>query len=179
MFPLQGRADLPPELHNAWDRSLERRGEAKFVGGVGHNPELLQWYFDAFYQDLFYGGCVAVRYKELGRLRLSEIHGCRSCNQGNRLDAADAGLSVLQIEHIGDAAHSCFSASERAVLALADLVSLEAAASAMTPALYADLREHFSDAQIVELGMVFGLLAGMARFLFAFDLVEKEPYCRF
>ena len=44
-------------------------------------------------------------------------------------------------------------------------------------ALYSELRQHYSDAEILELGVVLGVLSGMAKFLFAFDLVAKETYC--
>jgi hypothetical protein len=30
-----------------------------------------------------------------------------------------------------------------------------------------------------ELGMIMAVLCGMAKFIFAFDLVEKEDYCPF
>ena len=33
--------------------------------------------------------------------------------------------------------------------------------------------------QIVELGMIGGILTGVAKFLFAFDLVEREDRCPF
>ncbi len=50
---------------------------------------------------------------------------------------------------------------------------------AVTPELYARCREQFSDAQLVELGMIMAVLCGMAKFIFTFDLVEKEDYCPF
>ena len=50
---------------------------------------------------------------------------------------------------------------------------------ALSRSLYDDLNKHFSDGEILELGMIMAVLAGMAKFLFAFDLVEKEEYCPF
>ena len=44
---------------------------------------------------------------------------------------------------------------------------------------FAMLSEYFDDAQIIELGMVGAVLSGMAKFLFVFDLVEKEEDCPF
>ena len=38
---------------------------------------------------------------------------------------------------------------------------------------------NFSDAEILELGLVGGILAGVAKFMFAYDLVEKEDACPF
>ena len=176
-FPVLSKSELPPAMQKDWERSLVRRGEANFIGGAGHAPNLYRWYADEFYGRLFHGGEAPVRSKELGRLRLSTVHGCRSCNLGNRLDARGAGLTDAQIRHIDNPQHPCFDAADQAVLALADLVSLKGVGATLSAELYGALRRSFSDGQIFELGMVFGLLAGMAQFLFAFDLVEREDYC--
>ena len=179
VFPLLDKPDLPPELHEAWDASLARRGEARFLSGMAHAPHLFEWYSQAFYGTLFRSEHVPVRFKELGRLRLSTRHGCRSCNRGNRRDAREHGLTDDQIRNIDDAEHAAFDAADRAVLALADLVSMHNVDRQLDAGTYRALRAHFSDGQIVELGMTFAFLSGMARFLFAFDLVEKEDHCAF
>ena len=43
--------------------------------------------------------------------------------------------------------------------------------------LYARLRRHFDDAQILELGMIGAFLTGMAKFLFVFELVSRDAVC--
>ena len=43
----------------------------------------------------------------------------------------------------------------------------------------AQLQEYFTDAQVIELSMVCGILSGMAKMLFALDVVEKEASCPF
>ncbi len=48
---------------------------------------------------------------------------------------------------------------------------------AVDRALYARLKRHFTDAELVELGMVMAVLTGVAKLIFAYDLVEKEDYC--
>lgn len=179
VFPLLSRDELPLHMQDVWDRSEQRRGEAKFIAGIGHSPKVFDWYAQDFYTKLFYGGDVPAKYKELGRLRLSSVHGCKSCNKGNRLDAKDNGLTDAQISNIDDVENDAFDAADKAVLALADLVSLDGAGAQLDTQLYSDLKAHFSDGQIFELGMALAMLAGMARFLFAFDLVEKEEYCAF
>jgi hypothetical protein len=45
--------------------------------------------------------------------------------------------------------------------------------------LYREARQHFDEAQLFELGMTLAVLTGMAKFLFVYDLVEKEDYCEF
>ena len=147
---------------------------------MGHNPELLDWYLKDFYQKVFYGGKVERRYKELGRLRLSTIHGCRSCNFGNRLDALEGGLTEVEIDQIHELDFEGFSEADRATLRLADLLSMAAEpGSVLEHDLYDDLTHHFSKAEILEMAMFFSMLAGIARFIFAFDFANKEDYCQF
>jgi alkylhydroperoxidase family enzyme len=64
-------------------------------------------------------------------------------------------------------------------LELASAMALTSPRGTLTEGNYSRLREHFDDAQIVELGMTMAVLTGMAKFLFAFDLVEREEYCEF
>lgn len=178
-FPSLPRDALSAALQAQWDRSVERRGEAKFIGAAAHAPELLDWYSNDFYGDLFYKGRVATRYKELGRLRLSTLHGCRSCNRGNRLDAVEAGIADDQINAMNDIENGPFDGAERAVLRLAENIAMTDPDGRLDETLYKELRQHFDDAQVFELGFVFGVLAGMAKFLFVYDIAEKEDYCPF
>ena len=60
---------------------------------------------------------------------------------------------------------------------MADQIVLTNMHGELSPALHAELKPHFDDAQIFELGMVAGILAGMAKFIFVYDLVEKEAHC--
>lgn len=147
---------------------------------MAQNPELLDWYLKDFYQKLFYGGQVERRYKELGRLRLSTVHGCRSCNKGNRLDALDGGLIHAEIDNIHRLEFEGYSNADRAVLKLADLMSMAAEpGSVLEHGLYNELSAHFTKADILELAMIFCILSGIARLIFAFELAEKEDFCPF
>ncbi len=171
--------ELPADLRSAHDGSMQLRGDATFFEVFGNHPELYRWYTESFYGEVFRGGLVDLRIKELVRLRLSTLHGCRFCNQGNRADAIKAGLSDDEINALGDFESGPFSEREKAALRLADELRLTNYDGVLDGKLYDSLSEHFSDAEILELGLVLGVLAGMAKFLFAFDLVEKEPDCPF
>ena len=169
--------DMPSDLQAAHAASMSLRNDATFFEVFANHPELYRWYTESFYARVFRGGLVERRIKELIRLRLSTTHGCRFCNQGNRVDALEAGLSQQDVDNISDDAF--FEARERAALALADRIALTNRDGVLDEALYEGLREHFSDAEILELGLVMGILSGVAKFMFAFDLVEKEPTCPF
>ncbi len=47
----------------------------------------------------------------------------------------------------------------------------------ITEEIHADLRKHFSDGEIFELGVVMAVLCGFAKFLFCFDLADREDTC--
>ncbi len=65
------------------------------------------------------------------------------------------------------------------MLALGEQLSLTEPQGTLSPALHEELAQYFSDAEILELGLVGGILAGVAKFMFAYDLVEKEDACPF
>lgn len=177
-IPRLERDALPAGMQAAYDRALATRGDATFVQVAGHAPEVFDWYGE-FYQRVFYGGRVPVKFKEMVRLRLSTVHGCAFCNKGNRVDAMAAGLSAAQVRAIDDPAAPVWSPAERAVLKLAGAMALTNPGGALDATLYREAREHLDDAQLFELGMTMAVLTGMAKFLFTYDLVEKEDYCEF
>ena len=47
----------------------------------------------------------------------------------------------------------------------------------LTPELYRDLSTYFDDGQIYNLGLAAAVLTGMAKFIFVFDIVEKDAAC--
>jgi len=152
-------------------------GDATFYEVGANAPELLEWYVKGFYGSVFYGGRVDIRIKELLRYRLSMTHGCAYCNKGNIEAARRAGLADEQLDAVMDETSDAFSGRERAVLRLAAEMALTNMEGRLTPALYDDLSVHFDDAEIFELGMVAAVLTGMAKFLFVYDLVEREAHC--
>jgi alkylhydroperoxidase family enzyme len=72
-----------------------------------------------------------------------------------------------------------FDDAEKAVIAYAAEVALTNPQGRMSDELYARLRRHFSEAHLLELGVVMAIISGMAKLSFVLDLVEKEPYCAF
>ncbi len=171
--------EMPEDIKAAHQQSMAIRGDASFFEVFANHPDLYRWYTESFYGQVFRAGLVELRIKELARLRLSLEHGCRFCNQGNRLDAQAAGISTSEIKALETNQLSGFSERERAVIALADTLSLSQRDASLSTELHARLTGHFNDAQILELGLVMGVLSGMAKFLFAFDLVEQEASCAF
>jgi AhpD family alkylhydroperoxidase len=170
---------LPDDMAEFWQKSTDLRGDATLFEVFGNHPTMFKWYIQSFYGQFFYAGLADQKLKELMRLRLSTLHGCRFCNQGNRLDALNAGVSQAQVDSIETFESGPFSELEKATLRLAEKMALTNLHGELDADLYSELKAFLTDGQILELGMVAGLLTGMAKFMFAFDLVEKEESCPF
>jgi alkylhydroperoxidase family enzyme len=179
LFTRTPRNRLPEQYHLAWDTMNRLTGEPTFVEVFASNPQMLDFVMGQFYAGVFFGGNVDQRYKQLARLKLSLLHGCRTCNKQNVPGALAAGVSQAQIDAMDDYETGPFTAAEKAVIAYADQVALTNMDGKLTPELYARLREHFSEADILELGVAMAVISGMAKLSFVLNLVEKETYCPF
>ena len=87
------REELPEEFQAAWDGLNGLTGEPTFVEVFAQAPDVLRFVMNEFYVKLFFGGNVDQRYKQLVRLKLSLVHGCRTCNKQNVPGALEAGIS--------------------------------------------------------------------------------------
>ncbi len=173
------RAELDPQFHLAWDTLNRLTGEPAFVEAFAANPAMLNFVMNDFYAGIFFGGNVPQRYKQLARLELSLLHGCRTCNKQNVPGALEAGITQAQVDAILDFEHGPFTDAEKAVIAYAREVALTNPDGRVTPELFRRLALHFSQADILELGVTMAIISGMAKLSFVLDLVEKEPYCPF
>ncbi len=173
------REDLPPHMQSSWDAAMAMHGDTTFVEVAGNNPTMYDWYIEDFYKKVFYSGRIDRQIVELVRLRLANIHGCAFCNRSDTAAALEAGISRAQVDALEDYESGPFSEAEKAALALADVMVLTNPKGAVSKKLYARCRGHFTDGELYELGIIMAVLCGMAKFIFAYDLVEKEDYCPF
>lgn len=178
-LPRVAEHDMPDDIQAFKNASMDLRGDATFFEVMANNPELLRWYINDFYGDVFKSGRVPAEALEVLRLRLSAQHGCKFCNQGNRLSARDAGLTDDEIDALFTDDLSALRDALIPVAQLSDELKLTNDAGALSKELHARLAQHYTPGQIVELGMIGGILTGIAKFLFAFDLVEKEEFYPF
>ncbi|MDH3993706.1 MAG: carboxymuconolactone decarboxylase family protein [Gammaproteobacteria bacterium] len=113
------------------------------------------------------------RLVELVRLRVAFHNQCRSCMAIRYSSAAqevDEGL-VCSLEKPQEAAD--LTAAEHAALEFADLFATDHLA--ITDQRFAALREHFSEAQTMELMLHLALYVGMGRLAATLDMTEELP----
>jgi alkylhydroperoxidase family enzyme len=159
------------ELHDAaTDDDWSSRHVARAFAAA---PELLEMYLTRFYYpwhtntgDAAAHARLTPRLKELVRLRIATVNGCRTCAA-----ARLASDTVAEYEAAGIDSYvtsSDYSAAEKAAVRVAELMAV--AHDRIDEVEIAGLREHFDDAQILELLMMAGQYIGFGRMLSVLQL---------
>ena len=114
------------------------------------------------------------RLVELVRLRVAFFNQCCSCMAIRYTDAVNDGLSedlVCSLAKPHEADN--LSEAEKAAIRFGELMATDHLA--IGDAIYADLRRHFSEAEIVELGMTCAFFVGFGRLAATWNMVEELP----
>jgi AhpD family alkylhydroperoxidase len=175
------RGDMEKVFQTMWDTGNERTGDATIIEVMANAPEILRWYFEEFYGQIFYNGNskmkLDVRTKELLRIKLSKQHGCQFCNRSNTVDALAVGITQEQINNVREASSEYFDEKDMAVIELAEEMMLQNMHGQLSRELYTKLLKYYDDGEIVEIGFVAAILTGMAKWIFTFDIVDREEVC--
>ena len=140
---------------------------------LGHRPEVAAA-LGNLRAALQSTGTLSPRLTELVRLRIAFHNQCRSCMSVRYQSAIDDGLTenaVCSLEQPADA--DDLSAAERSALRFADLFATDHLA--IDDAIYDELRQHFSEDQLVELGVHCAYAVGMGRLAATWAVTEDVP----
>jgi AhpD family alkylhydroperoxidase len=129
------------------------------------------------WNSVLYDGLLPHRLKEMCRIRISVAHHCGYCSTVRSRVAREDGLdeSLVQ-EALGDLAGSRLHAREKAALQYADLFK-SGDEAIDSDAVYAALRRHFSEEEIVELGMLCAQTVGVGRLVRSLNIVSWDEAC--
>ena len=119
-------------------------------------------------------GTLPPRLLELVRLRIAFFNQCRSCIAVRYQSAIDDGLdedAVCSLERPAEAEN--LSAAERSALRFAELFATNHLA--IDDAVYDELREHFSEDELVELGLNCAIALGVGRLSATWDVSDDLP----
>jgi len=142
-------------------------------GILAHCPEIRDG-LSSFSSALRANRALPARLIELVRLRIAFHNQCRSCMAIRYQVAADDGVDetlVCSLERPYEAPD--LTVSEVAALRYADLFAN--AHLAIDDEVYQGLREHFDEAQIVELGLNCAMFVGVGRLAATWDVVDNLP----
>jgi AhpD family alkylhydroperoxidase len=167
---------IPPLMAEDTDveaQSPQQRLAARMRGIFAHRPKLAPA-FTGFSAVLRSDGELPVRLRELVRLRIAFHNQCRTCMTIRYEEALDAGVSEALVCALQDPPGAPdLTAAERAALHFADLFANNHLA--IDDALFAELRGHFSDGDIVELGMLCAHWLGSGRLMAVMHVTEDLP----
>jgi AhpD family alkylhydroperoxidase len=114
------------------------------------------------------------RLVELVRLRIAFFNQCRSCMAIRYSDAVADGVTedlVCSLERPQEAAD--LTPAEKVAIRYGELMATDHLS--INDAIFAELRQHFSEEQIVELGMTCAFFVGFGRLAATWHMVEDLP----
>lgn len=132
------------------------------------HPALLETYLKFYYPFHSTTGVIEPRLKELVRLRIATLNGCKTCKAARLArDVVKESEAASGVDH-PDAAS--FTPRERAAIQLAEAMALDH--HAIDDDVIRALRQHFSEAELLELMMMAGQYIGFGRMLAILQLEE-------
>src|SRR5947208_7009725 len=165
--------DWDPELRALTAADEATPLEQGLMRMMAHRPEMAKGMI-AFSGAMFKNRTLPRRLVELVRLRVAFHNQCRSCMAIRYQSAVEDGMTegmVCSLERPQEAAD--LTEAEKAALVYADLSSVNHLA--IDESTFDDLRKHFSEGQIVELGMFIAFFIGFGRLGAAWHMVEELP----
>ena len=140
---------------------------------VTRSPAGLGWL--RYWNVLLYEGQVPHKLKEMCRLYISVAHQCGYCSTVRSAQARVEGLTEDAVAELTTfETSSRFNPREKAALRYAKRFKEDAVAN---DAAYDDLKKHFTDEEIIELGMVCAQTLGVGMFAKSMGVVSWEEAC--
>ena len=144
------REKAAAEVQPIFDRLTQAFGHMPaFFATMARSPEALE-HFMPLYGAVINKGLVEAKYKELAYLKTALTNGCEYCFRAHSASGKKNGVTEEQIKNLAFYQRSAaFDAKEKATLLYAERVTR--GASGIREGAVNELKQHFSDDQIVEL----------------------------
>ena len=135
----------------------------------------LAWY--RYWLSLTLEGELPIDLKELCRVKIAFEHTCGYCSTVRSNAAKDMGLSEEKIQQVWNYENSdMFSDREKLALRFADYLKHDIA-KADDDAFYEELKAHFSESEIIELGMWCAENVGAGSFVRTLNIITWGEAC--
>ncbi len=157
--------------------SAKRTGapDPRVVSLMTRSPLGIAWV--EYWNKLLYQGVLPHKLKEMCRIKISVAHQCGYCSTVRSNIAKAEGLTEMMIGDLFDHAGSKhFSAREKAALHYAGLFK-QGEHAIDRDDVYAELAKHFSDEEIIELGLFCAEVDGVGKFVKSLNVLSWEDAC--
>ena len=168
------RSEVTTEIAALYDKIFAVRGNVPNMFRVmAHRPEIFAT-MQAHFAAVLNSGTVPSKLKELIIVRTSQLNETRYCLASHTILARNLGWTDDQLTHLANwAQRSDFTPAEKAALRLAETVTRNA--NAVTDEQFAELRNFYSEGEIVELLCAIGLFNYFNRFNNALQMEPTKP----
>lgn len=150
-------------------------GDTAYFGTIAHRPALLE-HLVALFEQFPRSDAIEPSLLELMRLKVAQDHQCAYCGTVRTRAVRDEVAPKEQALFAGDLDSDAFTRRERLAVDLADRLSEDPLS--ISDEFFEDLREAFTDEEIVEMLLFASLEVGLDRFCIALrlDTTEESPY---
>jgi uncharacterized peroxidase-related enzyme len=165
---------VTPEIVALYDKIFALRGNVPNMFRVmAHRPEIFST-MQAHFAAVLSTGTVPAKLKELMIVRTSQVNETPYCLASHTILAKNLGWTDEQLAHLADwPRREDFTPAEKAALRLAEVVTRDA--NALTDEQFAELRQFYSEGEIVELLCAIGLFNYFNRFNNALKMEPTKP----
>jgi AhpD family alkylhydroperoxidase len=130
-----------------------------------------------YWNKLLYSGALPHKLKEMCRIKISVAHQCGYCSSVRSNVAKAEGLTEDMINDLFSYQTSKhFTPREKAALRYADLFK-QGEHAIDKDEVYTDLAMHFSDEEIIELGLMCAQTDGVGKFVKSLNVLSWEEAC--
>ena len=158
--------------------AAERTGapDPRVVSIMVRNPKAGRAWVE-YWNRLLYDVLLPHKLKEMCRIKISVGHRCGYCSTVRSHVAHEQGLTEDLVQEIFDYGSSArLTEREKAALRYADL--FKSGDDAIdNDQVYAELKHHFSDEEIIELGLFCAETVGAGRFVRSMNVLSWEEAC--
>ena len=130
------------------------------------------------WNKVLYSGLLPHKLKEMCRIRISVAHQCGYCSTVRSNVARSEGLTEDMINDLLGPFHASdhFTPREKAALHYADLFK-QGEHAIDRDDVYSELKKHFSEEEIIELGMLCAQTDGVGKLVRSFSVLSWEDAC--
>jgi alkylhydroperoxidase family enzyme len=127
---------------------------------------------------VLYGGVLPHKFKEMCRIRISFAHQCGYCSTVRSNVTKAECLTEEMIDDLLSSYHTSkyLTAREKAALHYADLFK-QGEHAIDKDEVYDELKEHFSEEEIIELGMLCAQTDGVGKLVKSFNVLSWDDAC--
>ena len=168
------RSAVSPELAAMFDKIFAQRGNVPNMFRVmAHRPEIFAT-MQAHFAAVLDTGTVSKKLKELIIVRTSQVNETPYCLASHTILARGLGWTDDQLAHLAEwRQRDDFNPAEKAALRLAETVTRDA--HAVSDEQFAELRQYYSEGEVVELLCATGLFNYFNRFNNALKMEPTKP----